>query len=248
MKREIFSIFSVFNSVLLIIGLQACRHERHDVQVVATTSIKKSEKLEDPNASINTETAQLTGGDARAEKFNKIMNDFVGKKVGEFEDLARKEKEESRRKNLPGFAMDLSYVVKHSDKNLISIIYQENTFTGGAHGNSASTTFNYDLDRGEVLSLADLFNSNSNYLKVISDYCIAELRERKIGQDDWIREGAGAEMKNYERWNIVPEGLLITFDTYQVAAYVEGPQVALIPFSKLKGIIKPGGPLEGLVK
>ena len=245
--------------VLLVIALQifqACKHEQHDASVTAGVaketpqassaqelkiiSVKSSEELK--NASISTETAQVSG-DARAENFNKAISDFVARQVKTFKGYIEQDKKGSARPKGERFELNLSYEVKYSAKNLISILYNEFTFAGGAHPNNSSTAFNYDLERGRMLALADLFMPSSDYLKVISDYCIAELKKRKVGDDDWIRKGAGAKPENYARWNIVPEGLLVTFDSYQVAAYVEGPQEVIVPFAVLKGIIKPDGPL-----
>jgi hypothetical protein len=264
MKRKIASVLSLVMLVILVSGLQACKHERQDAQAGADTtkqtpgatappelkitSIKNTEELKELNASIKSETAQLSGSDARSEKFNKAISDFVGKEVKSFKTWAGQEKKERADSGQLGFELDLSYDVKYSAKNLVSVLYKEYTFTGGAHGNNSSSSFNYDLDRGEMLELAHLFIPDSNYLKTISDYCSETLKGRKISDDDWIKEGAGADKKNYSTWNIVSDGLLVTFDSYQVAAYAEGPQEVVVPFSVLKGIIKPGGPLAAIVK
>jgi hypothetical protein len=40
--------------------------------------------------------------------------------------------------------------------------------------------------------------------------------------------------------------LLITFDEYQVAPYAAGPQKVAIPYSELRALINPQGPLGKL--
>jgi hypothetical protein len=47
---------------------------------------------------------------------------------------------------------------------------------------------------------------------------------------------------------ITKKGLWITFDPYQVAAYAAGPQTVLVPYSALKDIIKPDGPVATFAK
>src|SRR5262249_30472423 len=101
---------------------------------------------------------------------------------------------------------------------------------------------------GAILKLADLFQPNSNYLKVISDYCIKEIKKLDVSDDEWIRNGAGPKLENYDSWNVTPEGLQITFDAYQVASYAAGPQEVTVPYSLLKPIINPDGPLAAFVK
>ena len=57
-------------------------------------------------------------------------------------------------------------------------------------------------------------------------------------------DGAKPTPENYAVWNISAEGLVITFNEYQVAAYAAGPQEVVIPFAALKDILDPQGPLN----
>jgi hypothetical protein len=61
--------------------------------------------------------------------------------------------------------------------------------------------------------------------------------------EELIDAGAGPRADNYRAWNITKKGLWITFDPYQVAAYAAGPQYILVPYSVLKDLIKPDGPI-----
>jgi hypothetical protein len=100
------------------------------------------------------------------------------------------------------------------------------------------------------LALADLFQPKSNYLNVISAYCIKDLQDQSKKNDmlmaDQIKEGAGPRADNYDAWTITRKGLWITFDPYEVAAYAAGPQHVLVPYSALKSIIKPDGAIGNL--
>jgi hypothetical protein len=51
-------------------------------------------------------------------------------------------------------------------------------------------------------------------------------------------------VENYRNWNITPDGLMITFDEYQVAPYAAGPQTVTVPYSELRGLINPEGVLK----
>jgi hypothetical protein len=193
---------------------------------------------------------QLSGGGPRVENFNKTMNDFVGQRVAGFRKELQPENKSARPaadSGRPAGTLDVSYKVLYADRNLVSLIYTTYTYTGGAHGNAASASFNYDLKNGKMLTLADLFTPNSGYLTTIAEHCINAIKQRNISDEKWIRGGAGPDRKNYLNWNIVPQGLLITFDAYQVAAYAAGPQEVVVPYSALKEMIKPGGPLAAFV-
>lgn len=214
---------------------------------------EQSEENKKLKLTIDTAYPQLVGGDAAVtDTFNKALSGFAAKQVSAFKkdnkeglDAMVKDAESS-----PGFALDISYHTTFADKNLISVLVWTYQYTGGAHGGSYSTTFNYDLQNGRMLNLSDLFQANSHYGKVISNYCTDALM-KEIGAEadqEWLRTGTAPKAENYKSWNITPDGLQITFDAYQVAAYALGPQEVIVPYSALSAIIKPDGALSAFVK
>jgi hypothetical protein len=121
-------------------------------------------------------------------------------------------------------------------------------YQGAAHPNSNTEVLNYDLKNGKQLKLADLFKPGAKYLQTLSTYCIADLKKQSKDKgtelfEDQIKEGAGPTAKNYESWTITRRGLGINFDSYQVGPYAAGPQFVMVPYSALKEIIKPDGPI-----
>ncbi len=214
---------------------------------------EQNEESKKDKLTIDTAYPQLVGeNSANADAFNKAVSDFVSKEVSGFKkDIKANLAENPSDADRPGNSLEISYHTAFADKNLISLLVWTYQFTGGAHGNSLSTTFNYDLQNGRMIKLADLFQPNSNYLKMISGYCITTLT-KELGSEgidpEWLRNGAGPKAENYKSWNITPDGLQITFDAYQVAAYVFGPQEVIVPYSSLKPILKPDGPLAAFAK
>lgn len=196
---------------------------------------------------------EITGVDAAtAAKFNaavkKIVdgaNDDYRKSVAEFTaaDI----------KSLPGgmgLSNEVSYDVALANDDVVSLIFYNYNFMGGAHGSTSSTTFNYDLKNNRELKLADVFEPNSNYLKELSDYSIADLKPRvgEMTDDEWLSKGAAADAENYRSWNLTKKGLQVTFDQYQVAAYAAGPQTVIVPYSKLQSILRKNGISATLAK
>ena len=57
--------------------------------------------------------------------------------------------------------------------------------------------------------------------------------------DAWITTGAGPKHANFEKLLLIPHGLLIIFDAYQVGSYAEGRREVYIPATALSGILKP---------
>jgi len=206
---------------------------------------------------IDVEYPQIEG-DPRFDKFNREARGLITKDVAAFKTA------ETATGSEPGVelpaetqesSLDIGYEIRYATDDLISVEFTEREYSrGAAHPNSATSVLNYDVKNGKKLVLADLFNAKSNYLNVISSYCIKDLRDRSkkdsnlMLTDDMIQTGAGARVDNYKAWAITKKGLWITFDPYQVGPYAAGPQYVLVPYSTLKDIIKPDGPIAALAK
>jgi hypothetical protein len=200
-------------------------------------------------------------GDARFDKFNREARSLIVKDVAAFktaetvpETEPGSETPETPTETLDS-SLDVGYEIRYATDDLISVEFTEGQYErGAAHSNSATTVLNYDVKNGKKLALADLFNAKSNYLSAISSYCIKELKDRakrdknSMLNDDMMKSGASARADNYKAWAITKGGLWITFDPYQVAAYAAGPQYVLVPYSALKDLIKPDGPIGSFAK
>jgi hypothetical protein len=201
---------------------------------------------------VETKLPQLAGADtARAERFNAAVNAFVARRRGEFEKTADELAREAAaakptEATSPQSTLDVSYEVTAANQGFISILFYFFEYTGGAHPNTTTSSFTYDLNRHAAINLSDLFTPRSNYLKVISDYCIKELK--RLNTVDEPENGAGAKPENFHSWNITPAGLRVTFDRYQVGSYAAGEHEVVVPYSVLKPIIKPDGLLAQFVK
>jgi len=206
---------------------------------------------------IDAEYPQIEG-DARFEQFNREARAMIAKEVAAFKsaETAVDSVDESEVTDETGeSSQDIGYDFRFATDDLISVEFGESSYSrGAAHPNHITTVLNFDVKSGKKLALADLFNPKSNYLNVISAYCLKELKQRaqqeKDGMlsDDMIQSGASARVDNYKAWVITKKGLWITFDPYQVAPYAAGPQFVLVPYSALKDIVKPDGPIGALVK
>ncbi|RMX22057.1 DUF3298/DUF4163 domain-containing protein [Legionella jordanis] len=141
--------------------------------------------------------------------------------------------------NAPGKnSLYVDYKIKFQNKNAVSLLFTVSVnHRGAAHPNNSVKTFNFL--NGQEISLSDLFKSDSNYLKKISTLSRAELIKKKISDDNWIISGTSPKEDNYRNWYFTEKGLTIVFDTYQVAAYVYGPQEIEIAKSTLIHLLRP---------
>jgi len=210
-------------------------------QQVTLISQPFKETNQTPPFTITSQTPQLTGSDdPRLQAFNQRLNDLVSKEV----DVWRQSFMQNTAPTVNnGSTLDVTYTLVSQIGDLWSFKFDFSFYSdGAAHPGLNSSTLNYDLGQGKELALADLFLPNSNYLETISNYCIAELSKQPFF-DSSFATGTEPTLENYRNWNITPDGLMITFDQYQVAPYAAGPQKVVIPYRELRALINPQGPL-----
>ena len=190
---------------------------------------------------ISAQTPVLVGSsDRRVKAFNSEMAAVVKKAVADFKgnvaDLPP----------IPNSApstFDMRFNLLSAPGDILSLKFDIQTFySGAAHPGQTSQTVNFDLARGQDIDLADLFVPDADFLTPISKYSVDQLDGRDIGFQGF-ELGATATLQNYRNWNITADGLMITFDEYQVAPYAAGPQTVVIPYKELAQIIEPDGPL-----
>jgi len=203
---------------------------------VVTKVIK--ENIPRNKISITVRYPQISG--VAAQAFNSNAEQLVRRQINNFKKGLDPPARYDRTREL-----SISYKTGFVDSRLISIDFGAGTDTGGAHPNSYSFVLNYDLKSQRQLALNDLFKPNSGHLRTISNYCIQQLRN-KLSDYESLRDGAAPTLANYDSWVISGRGLQITFDAYQVASYAEGPQTVLVPWSVLRGLILPNGPVSHL--
>ena len=215
-------------------------------QGVILTSVPSEENGQSPDYKITTQTPKLTGSDdPRVQALNKETSDLVQSVIADY------------KKNLAQMpatpitassTFDVQYKSLLPAGNTVSIKFDTEGYVAGmVHPYHLSYSLNYDLAKGKDIALSDLFLPGTDYLGAISKYCATQLNTRDINFKDFS-QGADPTADNYKNWNITPDGLMITFDEYQVAAYVAGPQTVTVPYGELKSLIDPNGPLGSFVK
>ncbi len=142
-----------------------------------------------------------------------------------------------------------NYSIEYYSPDLISLSGEVFSYTGGAHGNTFYMSSNYWIKDGKALrlGLSDLFMPKSNYIKVLSDYCIRDLRKQQAG---WVLNGELKELKADDllAFVISPRGVTFAFAPYAAGPYAEGSYFVTIGYTELKDAVNPAGPLKQFLK
>jgi len=134
----------------------------------------------------------------------------------------------------------VNYQVINASNDLLSILFDVSIYTGGAHPNTVHIPLNFDLNTGKVLTYDDVFKPGVDAVSTLAAIASEELtRTNRL----MFPEGAEPRPENYQVWSFDFNGLLITFDQYQVMPYAAGSQTVAIQYFELKDQLKPDSPL-----
>jgi len=134
--------------------------------------------------------------------------------------------------------VNIKFKVVRFDEKILSVKFEKYaTGIGAAHGSTDFYGFNYDLKKGHILKISDIFYPGQDYLKQISDYCINDLCQQLNRPDDhWIKSGISPDEDEFRAFAIGKKNLIIYFSDYAIAGYSMGTQKVSIPFDKLIGL------------
>lgn len=216
-------VYHVYNNVYLISTL---KYQYHNKPKMFVKPVYPQLETDDSDPSIDI--------------FNQLVLDLIREEIDKFKNqvIAQQSLDKSKRKNDLYIDYDAS-VISPKENHTISVRFTLQGYMAGmAHPFHKHRVLNYDLDADKKIELSDLFLPNSNYLNIIAQYANEKLSKR-LRQSSNVKDGTAPDPKNYENWNIKPNGILFTFDENQVAPYVYGTQTLLIPFAVLKEVIAP---------
>lgn len=184
---------------------------------------------------------------------NQLVLDLVKEESANFQ--KRVDENRSGQAHLPKNKIKNNFYIDYSSSSgtvgkhfVISLRFSLQGYIAGmAHPYHYHRVINYDLTSQQQLELPDLFRPDSDYLKMLSDYSRQSLTKR-LDNNDMIYKGTEPNVDNFKMWNFGPNGLLFTFEEYQVAPYVNGAQTIMIPYSELKPFIPDDSPLASCLK
>jgi len=215
--------------------------------------LSKNEKIipkkiheEDPtlNYVLDVTYPQITGMDLSKSSmtFNERIRLMVENDIKSFKDSVKRDQihKQTLPKEVQHYTLKIDYDIDVIHPlSMVSVRFAtESMLAGHAHPYHGHRVLNFDLMNNKEIALNDLFKPKAKFLEVFAQYANQKLQQTVGEKDKWmIAEGTKPIAKNFKNWNIEDDAILITFDEYQVAPYVYGPQEVTIPFSELKGLL-----------
>jgi uncharacterized protein YecT (DUF1311 family) len=146
-----------------------------------------------------------------------------------------------------------SFSLSYASPLMISVAHDVYAFEGGAHGNGGVININLDMKSGNVIGSKDLFPPAAlaeltagckNQLVAAKQERNREDAEYNIANDPNFDEKTITDSVNdFTRWSFFAEKSIITFDSYAVGSYAEGPYECEFSMTTLKPLAKIPNPL-----
>ena len=171
------------------------------------------------------------------DKVNSVIKDYITQTQKSF--LNELSEDEDTPADAPGkTGLNVTYSLLYNAKTALSVRFDVSIFHKGA-AHPINTVVIHNFLKREPVKLTDLFIPGADYLKLIARYCKKTITAKKISDPKWIQEGTKPTLENYSVWYFTNKGVGILFNTYQVAAYVYGPQTVNVPFTYIASLVNP---------
>lgn len=169
---------------------------------------------------------------------DKVMSDFAINQGENYEKDIRDSfgPGEEKPDSFDSWEMTGFYTLERPGPNVVSVTFNIYSYTGGAHGNFFINCVNYDLEDNKLLTFDDLFKDTEKALELLSSISEEKLR-LELGDEvdeEMLKSGTSPEVNNFLNLSLIPDGIVVEFQPYQIGPWSIGAQHAEIPLESLK--------------
>ena len=131
------------------------------------------------------------------------------------------------------FNLEINFTHEPSPDGMLCIIAWMWSYTGGAHGNSWTRAFVFDLATDSVIGPVELLGGQTEF-ETFAEEVMVQLDELHV-DEVWVENGASPIPENYHTVFPVPDedgdiaGYTVIFPPYQVACYACGSTEVFVP-------------------
>jgi len=140
-------------------------------------------------------------------------------------------------------------LIRYNSNRLLSYTIESSQYSGGAHGGTTFRNSIVDLRSGEKIGEEDLFTEAA--IPLINDIILKKLEAQNQVKTPEELEQIGyfdvAQIEQYKNFYLTKDGLVYTFNQYEIGAYALGTIEVTLTFPDLASFISPGSPLEQLM-
>jgi len=182
------------------------------------------------------------------------MKSYINAKIEQFDlsdDLLKDDEAQENGSKIDSEWKDTrNLIIRSNGGGLLSYTVESSQFSGGAHGGRIFRNVILDLKTGEKIGEEDLFTEKA--LPLINDILLKKLEVQNNVKSPEELEQIGyfdvTQIGQYKNFYLAEDGLVYTFNEYEIGAYALGTIDVKLTFQDLEGFLFQGSPLEKIIR
>lgn len=137
------------------------------------------------------------------------------------------------------YSASFSFALKRCDDRIISIVFNQYDYSGGAHGNSWSYGITFDAVSGDRLHLEGLSGDSSGFYQTLLSNLNTQAAlpaYKDFVFEDFYADIENSLLKDSDVWYLDSSGLTFLSNPYVLGPYAAGTFEFNIPYSELEGL------------
>ena len=163
------------------------------------------------------------------------INQTIQKDVLNFKEMLQTESEEYLQGakeegwELRKYIATTYYIVHYQKDDLLSLSVFYYSYTGGAHGYTLQSAYNYNLENGKEIFLSDIFKEKKDYVEIINQEI---KRQIEVNPQEYFSEfSVFQSISQGQPFYLIEDGIVVYFGLYEIAPYSSGIRYFEIPYS-----------------
>lgn len=155
------------------------------------------------------------------DEYNDLFRDNILTFIEYTIEMARESQRDFAEADFPmrEFVARVDFDLKNSNQ-ILSIKFDYYQYTGGAHGNPYSLSYNIDLSTGEDLKLVDFLEQNNMTLSQVEEFIKSKIKEEA---DIYFQDDYGFQNLDEDHCYYLEDSeLVVYFQPYAIAPYSTG--------------------------
>ena len=189
------------------------------------------------------QTSESAGEDvaAKAAVFNETMDGVLESQLGD--ELREWAVYDERIKESKVYYTDELTVQYTEVGSFVSVVYDSYAFTGGAHANSHSFSYLFDMEKGTFVDPSEIADDPELLRATVTDLVLDQIN----GMEQEMRDGLFESYPDIvSQWNdhcvaLRENGLTVTFSAYEIGPYAMGALSFDIPYASITDALGEGG-------
>jgi len=119
---------------------------------------------------------------------------------------------------------------------VVCIAFSSFSFTGGAHGNTNITLYNFNPQTGNILKFDEIFNDKKGFTELVKRFFKKETGLEN--ENDYEDAFFGNDFSLPENIGFNNNGIIILYNVYEIASYAQGVTEFTIPYKDVNEFLK----------